>query len=276
MEFRTLDKADIAEILRILNLSFSDYIVPYQLSMEQFEEKISTENISFELSAGVFIKDKLVGLILHGVNENKTRVYNGGTGVIPKRRGKGIASMMFKHIIPILKSNKISSMVLEVLTTNTPAIECYEKIGFKIDRRLNCYDGEMNLDKYQVNVSIETIDKIDWVKFKSFCDIKPAWQYAKEAISKMNNLTTYVAKLDNEIVGYLIYNKLKRRLIQIAVAKDKRRSRIATSLLNSVDLETGFGMNMINVDDSNESINSFLINANFNLFIQQYEMKMVL
>ncbi|MGB1041677.1 MAG: GNAT family N-acetyltransferase, partial [Flavobacteriales bacterium] len=125
---KTLKSVSQQEVLSVFNKSFSDYFVSLQLSEKQFFEKLISNNIDFSLSVGAFENNKLVGFILHGVNAKS--VYNSGTGVIPKRRGFGLTIRMYKFILPILKSNQISKVVLEVITENIQAIKSYKKVGF--------------------------------------------------------------------------------------------------------------------------------------------------
>jgi len=272
MEFKTLENTSTQEILNVLNHAFSDYVIPYKLTLQQLQDKFSSENTDLSLSVGAFKKEKLVGFILHGLNANKTKVYNGGTGVIPNCRGKGLTVRMYQYSLPILKANNIASAILEVISSNQPAIKSYEKVGFKKVRILNCYDGEVELDKNQISTVIENTDQLKWLKFKTFWDKEPSWQYTAEAVSKLKNLTTYIAKKENEIMGYLIYQPARNKIVQLAVSQNHRRAGIATSLLNSIEIQKGHNLKMINVDDSCNSLNPFLMKNNFNIFIQQYEM----
>lgn len=53
MEIITLENIRIDYITEILNQSFSDYIVPFQLTSQQLEYKIFTENIRLDLSLDI-------------------------------------------------------------------------------------------------------------------------------------------------------------------------------------------------------------------------------
>ena len=57
-------------------------------------------------------------------------------------RNQGIGSMLLEKLIELAKQNKMETITLEVLCTNTPAIKLYEKFGFKnAGIRKNYYKG---------------------------------------------------------------------------------------------------------------------------------------
>jgi hypothetical protein len=57
-------------------------------------------------------------------------------GVVPLEREKGIATVLLKEQIKLLKSHAIKEYELEVLKTNKRAIMFYKRNGFKIDDAL--------------------------------------------------------------------------------------------------------------------------------------------
>src|SRR5690242_10529094 len=124
LEYRTLAGLPVPEILNVFNEAFSDYIVPLQLSENQFLQKIKAENIKPELSVGAFVNKKLVGLILTGVSEKGPlrKAYNAGTGVIPSFRGQQITQQLYIFLVPLLKDQGIREHQLEVLQNNTAAL----------------------------------------------------------------------------------------------------------------------------------------------------------
>ncbi|MEJ2113072.1 MAG: GNAT family N-acetyltransferase, partial [Flavobacteriaceae bacterium] len=102
MEIRTLAGIDNIKILTVFNESFSDYFVPFRLTEDQLKSKIIADKIDLELSVGVFENGKLIGFILNGFDfiNNQNVVYNGGTGVIPEKRGLGLTKQMYIFNLP--------------------------------------------------------------------------------------------------------------------------------------------------------------------------------
>ena len=105
MIIQTVGQTDADQILFVFNQSFSDYLLPLNLTKDQFAMKLKSENILMNISVGVFEGSQLIALMLHGYTDQDgiKSIYNAGTGVIPSKRGKKIATQMFQYIIPILK-----------------------------------------------------------------------------------------------------------------------------------------------------------------------------
>lgn len=129
MEVRNLEQVGLEELLSVINLAFSDYIVPLKWTLEILKSKIESEDVKLTLSTGVFDADKMVACMLHGIRDTDDRliVYNATTGVIPDYRGKGLVAKMYDSLLPELKKLQVKKMVLEVITENHSAIKAYEK-----------------------------------------------------------------------------------------------------------------------------------------------------
>ncbi|MEM3833256.1 MAG: ribosomal protein S18-alanine N-acetyltransferase [Thermoprotei archaeon] len=52
--------------------------------------------------------------------------------VLPEYRNRGIGSLLLKHLIDLIKTKGIRSIILEVKKDNEPAINVYKKFGFEI------------------------------------------------------------------------------------------------------------------------------------------------
>ncbi|STC99009.1 GNAT family N-acetyltransferase [Chryseobacterium carnipullorum] len=186
MKIKNLEGITTEELVDVFNLSFSDYIVPFQLTMEQLESKIEAEDIRLDLSLGVFDSDRIVGFMLHGLRmeESELAVYNAGTGVIPDYRGKGLVGKMYEELIPQLKALNVKKMVLEVIQENWPAIRAYEKMGYVVSRKLDCFSGKLDILNYNKEVTILEVSEFKWNEFVSLWEIKPTWQKCRSYIRK--------------------------------------------------------------------------------------------
>ncbi len=277
--FQTLQNTPIAEILEALNLAFSDYIIPYSLTAEQFEEKLKAESIKLELSAGAFVNNKLVGLILHGfdVINGQNVIYNAGTGVIPAERGKHLIAQVYEFILPILHSRNINKIQLEAITTNERAIKTYKKLCFKITRELDCYKGEMPVKKIISDLEIRELTNYDREKLCSFWDIQPSWQHSLTTIEniKQNTLAIGIYKTE-ELLGYLIYNLKTKRIHQCAVNKNHRKKGIGRALFNYISTTYSPDAFVTNVEENSKSAALFLENMGLKKFITQYQMELTL
>lgn len=280
MEIKTLEGVDIKEIVKVFNGSFSDYFVPFKLTQEQLTSKMLVDKIDLSLSVGVFENKKLIAFILHGFDtiNNQKVIYNGGTGVIPEKRGFGLTKEMYLFILPLLIKKGINKLILEVITKNIQAIKSYEKSGFKVKRELLCYKGEVGISNTNSsNIKIKELQKYNWELMESFWDIFPTWQNSKSVVNELKyNNTSLGAYIENQLVGYVIYNPTNKRIQQIAVSKEFRKKKIASSLVFKLKERCGNTISIINVDKKSNGVNDFFNKIGLENNLEQLEMELEL
>jgi len=278
MEIRNLKNINVEELLTVFNKSFSDYVVPFHLSLEQLQLKIETEKIDMNLSVGVFESDKLEGFILQAWKEENGQhiIYNAGTGITKEYRGKGLVRKMYDFIMPVLKERKADLLVLEVIDMNIPAIRAYENLGFKIVRRLLCFNGMIDLKEKNTEILIEEMENFQWEVFQSFWDIEPSWQNSAVILTGMEKKYRILGAYKNEqLVGYAVYNSESRKVCQIAVDKNVRRQGVGSELFRAIGaLCAGQAVSVNNVDDISENTSAFLERKiGLKNWVSQFEMK---
>jgi len=279
MEIKTLNGIDHKEILDVFNESFSDYFIPFKLSQEQLDAKMLVDKTDLNLSVGAFENGKLIAFILHGFDRinNENIIYNGGTGVIPRKRGAGLTHKMYQVILPILIEKGIHKLLLEVITDNIQAIKSYEKSGFKTNRALLCYKGTVSVSNSNLNFDIQNLQDYNWELMESFWDINPTWQNSKSVSNALQHSNISLgAFLNNQLVGYILYNPISKRIQQIAVSEDYRRKGIASSLFFELIKKYGNSFSIINVDKSSKSMPVFLDKIGFDMNLEQLEMTLEL
>ena len=279
MQIQTLTGIPTETILKAFNQSFSDYFVPLQLTHDQLTTKLKADNVNLDLSVGAFENDHLIGFILHGTDHvnGKNIVYNGGTGVIPEKRGNGLTKAMYDIILPKIRKQQFDTMVLEVISNNTAAIKSYQKAGYKVKRKLTCYKGEISITSINQSVTIKPIPDYNWTTLQSFWDFKPTWQNSIQSIERLlDNFECIGAYFNGQLVGYLVYNPGSKRIIQIAVDKTYRRQKIGFRLLAYISKVHNTTIGAINIDESSESANTFLQNAGLENILTQLEMELKL
>lgn len=275
MEFRTLTNVSVDEILEVFNLSFSDYIVPFHLTKEMLTSKIAAEKLDMDISVGGFEDGKLVSFILQSekIEDGQKIIYNGGTGVVPESRGKGLVRKMYDFIIPVLKERNADILLLEVIEGNAAAIRAYENLGFTIVRKLLCFKGNISSGKENKEITIKEMDEFPWDSLRSFWDIEPSWQGCVYVLDPMpESYTTIGAYADEKLVGYIIYNPLARKIHQIAVDKNYRKQGIGSILFNTIADGKPIAIN--NVDDISVETRRFLDQKiGLENWLSQFEMK---
>ncbi|MEG0327681.1 MAG: GNAT family N-acetyltransferase [Erysipelothrix sp.] len=152
---KTLSNLDKKVLVEAINLGFSDYITPIHMDEISLETKIITAQIDLNSSVGFFDETVLVGFILVGIDGSFA--YNAMTAIIPSHRSKGLFSKMYVEVEALLQAKGINSFELEAISTNSPAINAYERMGFEIDYTLDCYRKIEDYDvNYQSDVDVDT------------------------------------------------------------------------------------------------------------------------
>lgn len=129
-----LIECTFAEALEVRNRGFEQYYSDMSTTMERLIANFHNNSIKPELSVIAFADDKPVGFVFIGVKtvDGKKLAWNGGTGVIPEYRGKGIAKAMMIEAQRVIQEQEVDRATLEVVTKNTHAIAAYQKGGFRI------------------------------------------------------------------------------------------------------------------------------------------------
>jgi ribosomal protein S18 acetylase RimI-like enzyme len=278
LEFTTLEHTGPGHLLETFNQSFKNYFVPMQLTREQLEQKIVTDNVDLRLSAGAFENKKLVAFILHGKEliNGVPIVYNSGTGVLAEARGAGLSQKLYDFVLPALHEIKTHKCVLEVIESNQPAIRTYNKIGFNITRQLECYKGAVKFSAPGEQNDIYELNRLDWPVLKSFWDWSPTWQNRPGAIEKMTGIKIIGIRTSGQLAGYAIFSEATGRIHQFAVSKFHRRKGLGSRLFEYIGKTTGKGLSTINVDSKAHTTLMFLESVGLNPFIRQFEMELTL
>ncbi len=275
MQIRSLENISTSNILNCFNKAFADYVLPFQLTEEQFNRKVLTERIKFKQSVGAFDGDVLSGFILQGIYyvDGIKIVYNAGTGVVPESRGQQLTKKMYASIFKEFQQIQPSKYVLEVIIGNNRAYNTYADIGFKIERELLSFKGKVKSASKNSEIQLKEIPFLNWTELQKFWDWKPSWQNSIQALQitgKGNiNMGAY---LDNELVGYTSWNASTNRINQFAVSKRHRRRGIGSMLFENIQKGIDAPCVIINVDQSDENSILFLKKLGLETFISQYEM----
>jgi|CXWL01.1.fsa_nt_gi ribosomal protein S18 acetylase RimI-like enzyme len=259
--------------------AFSDYVFPFALTEVQFRNHINLNSVDLDRTVGCFDGEQMVGFSLNGFGEwnDRSTVYDAGTGVIPGMRRQGFSEAMFDMMMPIFRGEGIEQCLLEVITTNAAAIRLYEKLGFARVRELallQC-DGKVDVALSAPKIEIREIDEPDWGLLTTFWDSQPSWQNSIAAVARSSKLKRILGAFEGDIcVGYLVFSAKFGRVAQMAVDKDHRNRGIGTELVRRLQTETasGYSIQIINIDKSLDNTIRFFRNRGFYERLSQHEM----
>ncbi|HDK7155490.1 TPA: GNAT family N-acetyltransferase [Clostridium botulinum] len=277
--YDTLENIGIETLHETFLNAFSDYQVKMDLPILKFQYMLQRRGYVAKASIGAFNDETLVGFVLNGVRnwDGKLTAYDTGTGVIETYRKQGITSNMLLNVRQLFKEMGVEQYLLEVIQSNTSALQLYKKQGFKILRELECFHLDKNkynpITTYKVE-HVNTINSNDWRELTEFWDFVPSWQNSIDSINAVSDAFIYsIVRLDDNIVGYGVIDKKTGDIPQIAVNKNYRRKGIARSIFADLIKNTeSYNINVINADGESRSMKDFLLKLGFECGVSQYEM----
>lgn len=278
-DFRTLQNVSTQRLCDTFNAAFSDYIVPLHLTPSILEQKIRGENLQRRYSIGAFAGEALGGFILHAADnsERPVMLYNGGTGIMPAYRGQHLVQKMYDRFIPVYQQAGIRKIILEVISTNLPAIKSYTSTGFHKTRSIHSFKGNVDTHKTAAGISIKENAAPDWAVLSGFMDMTPTWSNSVSSIQREASFTiTWEAILEGHTAGYISVHKDTRRVRSIAVAPRFRRKGIGSALLQHAANTLKGALSIINIDEHFPEIDKFLQQAGLERYLTQYEMELIM
>jgi ribosomal protein S18 acetylase RimI-like enzyme len=284
MKTRTLTTNDFTALHRAFLEAFSDYFVPFALSAEQLTEMLRRRGYVPERSVGVFDDDRMVAFTCNGAGQwhasggPSTALYDSGTGVVPAYRRRGLARQMFELLLPIARETGASRYVLEVLEPNEAARNLYTSLGFSVTRRLQCWSLPGRVDVGSAAIVVEPVAAPDWSRMAAMRDVNPSWQNSDHSIDRAGDEHVVLAAFDaGAPIGFCVVFPRNGDLAQLAVSREHRRRGVGHALLDAAVAHSLSGaLRIINVDDSDAGIASFLRSCGAVPTIAQFEMVAVL
>ena len=279
---KNLKPLDLTEMYITFLDAFSDYAIPFKLTKEQFVRKfVQKLKIDFNLSAGAFNYDgALAGFIFSAVNyyDGKLTAYNGSTGVRPRYRGQQLTTQMYEYLRPLFDNRKIKQCVLEVLTSNERAIKAYKNIGFEKTRFFKCYAltdvDNLKAKNNRVNADIFAVRYPNWDVYDKYYDYQPSFLDSSRMITdNLANETIIEARIEDECLGFAIFQPSFGRISQIGIRPEARGKGIGSTIINYIfEASLQKKLTIINVNDEAEGTKTFFTKLGFDNQIDQYEM----
>ncbi|GAB6989173.1 GNAT family N-acetyltransferase [Paenibacillus pini] len=201
----------IPELTRLWNEGFTGYFFNMDMNEDTFIQRAADLQLSLELSIAACINGRPVGFVMNGVRMMNGRLtgWNGGTGIIPEYRNKGIGRQLIGASQHIYKEQGAVTALLEAVLENDPAIALYEKLGYSIIDRLTYYEQQQSQvlsfskqvsKKYHLTHGIS--HDLQCVEFK---DVQVPWRSHWASIKDGESYIAWDEK--GRAVGYALYKR---------------------------------------------------------------------
>lgn len=278
IRYDTLENIEMEQLYKAFLVCFDDYIVNINLPYDEFLRMIKRRNYHPQLSIAVFDDNKIVGFILNGyrIIENEPTLYDIATAVSQDYRKQGIMTNMLQLIRVKAAEKDVKYYTLEVIQENITAYDLYVKQGFSVARSFVCFTIEKENLRGTMKYEVVQIDRLNWEEMTSFWDFTPSWQNAIASIQiDQEHLSLFIVRKEAQVIGYCVVDCMKSEIMQFAVDHHYRKCGVGTSLFIHVSaLVESNTIRIINVDESNQSVLSFLEKIGFTEMMKQYEMIM--
>lgn len=261
-------------------IAYSDYKVPLQITKDELKLYAVQNGVDFAASAGAFVDDKLVGFLVNGIRkyDGVLTAYDAGTAIIPEYRGKGISTKLFTVVEKAIKQLGVKRYQLEVICDNEPAYKAYLKNGFSVSRDFECFKVDAIILGTPKNTNLEIV-KTDLEAclplIPEMLEYKPSWHNTIDAAkSAKRSLSCFIARLGGEPIGYGLFQKQRRRIVQLGAAEKSRQDGVYEALIGAGCSEFGAGNDAMAINLPVEAVytKSALKNCGFRILVSQYEM----
>ncbi|MFD7525101.1 GNAT family N-acetyltransferase [Paenibacillus chitinolyticus] len=129
---RKLSECTLDQAVQVWNAGFSGYLVDMTTNPDAFMTRQAYEQLSPQHSIVAFDGEQPVGFVLNGIRMagGRTISWNGGTGVIPAYRGRGVGRKLIEASLDIYRKEGVNTATIEAFASNVPAIALYESVGY--------------------------------------------------------------------------------------------------------------------------------------------------
>ena len=271
MVVKDLGSTEFDVIMECFLSAFDGYFVKMPTDYDYYRKRWKVAKVRFDLSFGMFDNDRLVGFIIHAIDERDgVRIaFNTGTGVIPEYRGKKIIKTIYDYAIPVLIKSGITKCILEVITENERAIKSYKSIGFGICKTYTCFGGELLASESKVQIEEISFNTIPWKQMPN--QDKYSWDFHYLCL-KHGDSKYYYVRNDTEVESFFAISP-NGTINQLEVLNTENGNwERLLSAVQSISKE----VRIINVDDRLDTKLAALEKSGLENTVNQYEMQMEL
>ena len=237
--------------------------------------------------AGGLCEGQPAGSLLSGIRSSagKRIAWNGGTGVAPQFRGRGIGKLLVQAAMDLYREREVDIATLEALDNNQRAIQLYQRFGYVVVDRLIFlqHHGAVTFPEPSKRFSIRAVSPPQVGQLDIYQRSAP-WQAQWQSLTRNNGEALIVYDANGHTVGFALYRRrydgqgsLKVIALHQCLAKpghEDSESILLTALRELFSpLELDCHRTTHNLSQSNEIVCRVLRNVGFVTFVEQVHMQ---
>jgi GNAT superfamily N-acetyltransferase len=284
-----LSACSFDEAVKIWNEGFQGYFVDMTLSLDAYLSRLNRDGLSPEYSLVAYSAGRPTGFLLNGFRESVRGklAWNGGTGVSPEFRGRGVGKALMRATLDLYNDLDVDLAMLEAISTNGPAIALYEKCGYEIVDRLISQRHEGTLPAHAFvrhnseSYAAEPVVPAALGELEFYDELGP-WQSHWQNLSRNQGEALIVSDSSGVPCGYALYKKTydeQGRVSTIALYQCVPEPGAEEEPVVASALQTLFApfdldcrRSTYNISKSNEVVCGMLEEAGFAHYIEQVHM----
>jgi ribosomal protein S18 acetylase RimI-like enzyme len=289
VEIRRLSICSFDDAVKSWNEGFQGYFVDMTLSLDRYLSRLQYEGLSPEFSLVAFCDRTPAGFLLNGIRTDPGLkvAWNGGTGVSPQFRGRGVGKALMQATVDLYEELGIQVATLEAISENEPAISLYQQFGYEVIDRLVFlnHEGELNERAFpEPNSQMYSATQVApyLVGELEFYQESSPWQGHWQSLVRHNGEALIVSNAAGAAVGYALYKKKRDdqgTITEIALHQCVAKAGAETEAIIGCALRSLYApleleckRSTYNFSKANEPVVTMLIEAGFTSFIEQVHM----
>ena len=284
LEIRRMNTCSFQTAHEVWNAGFKGYFVDLTLPLDRFLQRLNYENISLEHSLIAFDQNRPVGFLLNAFRVSRDRkiAWNGGTGVAPDMRGKGVGKALVAAAIEVYKSESVDMALLEAIRGNDSAIALYKQNGYHVfDELTNLQtDKSTRFTSTPSTYVVEEVHPAIVGVLDFYCE-RSAWQTQWQSLASTCGEGVIVRDDDGLPGAYALFRRKfddQGKLLGIALCQCELAPQrtdgdaIISIVLDKVFPAGEYRRTTYNFRKSNTLIIEKLLNAGFTTYVEQVHM----
>jgi GNAT superfamily N-acetyltransferase len=260
----------------VVNRGYAGYFMPIHITPVHLQEMAIAWDIDLVSSpVALDANGQPVAIGLLGVRGD--RGWIGAVAVAPTWRRHGIGRALVSRLIEAARACHLTSLTLEALIVNVPAIALYEAAGFRRQRELLSWERAPEMGALPVpDVKAErAVPHTLVADFAAWHATMPCWQADLPSLrARLNDCAGWVAREHGEPVAYALVAAQGDQvaLLDVGVAPGRDARTTPRSLLQAIQLlHMDARLSLINLP-AEDRLSRALAALGFRVYARQIEM----